>query len=153
MKYKNKLPKQEEAYFFNFNLHHWNLSWKAECLFLFFFLNQLLLFFNFLWSHMTNLVWEDTKWDLYFTLEDQVMEEFSSTLYSDPSSNSGSSSCVLLVLFNWVQVRFRFNIGNSSVPLYFGIITQELPTTHMPHGVGLASWGIWKEILGVWRKY
>ena len=62
---------------------------------------------------MTNLICEDAKRDLHFTLEGQVMEEFS-FLITILLPIVVPTLPVFSLVFLSIQVRFRFNIENSS---------------------------------------
>ena len=61
---------------------------------------------------MTNLICEDAKRDLHFTLEAQVMEEFSFVITI--LLPIVVPTLPVFRLFFSSQVRFRFNIENSS---------------------------------------
>lgn len=107
-------------------------------IYFFFFSYHVLYFFSiFVKSHDKFDLRRRKMGSLFYSGRSGIMEEFSFvTTILLPII---VPTLPVLRLFFSSQVRFRFKIKNSSVPLYFGKITQELHTTYFPHGVGLAS--------------
>lgn len=129
MKYKNKVPKQEKAYFFNFNLHHWNLSWKSKCLFLYIYIYFCFITFCF----FSIFVKSHDKFDLRRRKTGSSFYSGRSgngrifIPYNDPSSNSGPHSSCFFACFSFNSSSFSFQYWEFVIfPLYFGKITQEL---------------------------